>query len=69
MRNRVQNDLAIFQLTLAGCFAGAYFGGKYGFSELANRADAAVIGLLIGALIALIFYAVVALLVNTPRRK
>ena len=27
MRNRIQNDLAIFQLTLAGCFAGAYFFG------------------------------------------
>lgn len=69
MHKHYRDGLAIYWLTLSACLNGAYFGGKYGFPGLVDRADAAVIGLLIGALIALIFYAVVALLVNAPRRK
>ncbi len=68
MYNRMQRDLGIFWLTLLGCVNGAYFGGKYGFSGLVDRADAAILGLLIGALAALILYGLICLVVDSPRR-
>ncbi|WP_272879509.1 hypothetical protein [Rothia nasimurium] len=43
-------------------------GGKYGFSGLVDRADAAILGLLIGALAALILYGLICLVADSPRR-
>lgn len=68
MYRRIRHDLAVFWLTLSGCVNGAYFGGKYAFPDLTNRADATIFGLLIGALIALMFYTFVYLLVISSRR-
>lgn len=68
MRNRMQRDLGIFWLTLSCCVNGTYFGGKYGFSGMVDRADAAILGLLIGALAALILYGLICLVDYSPRR-
>lgn len=69
MYNRMQRDLGIFWLMLSCCVNGVYFGGKYGFPGLVDRVDAAILGLLIGALAALIFYGHICLVVYSPRRK
>lgn len=66
--NFIRNELAIFWLTLSACLNGVYFGGKYGFPGLVDRVDAAILGLLIGALAALILYGLIFLVVYSPRR-
>lgn len=68
MHERTRYDLAIFWLIFLGCAIGAFLGGNYGFSELTNRADATFIGLLIGALTALLFYGLLSLITSSLRR-
>ena len=62
-------DIPIFPLTFIVFLACAYFVGMYGFPELANRAAVALIGILIGIIGALIFFVVVALLMNILGKK
>lgn len=68
MHKHYRDGLAIYWLTLSACLNGAYFGGKYGFPGLFDRVDAAILGLLIGALVALILHGLIWLVVYSPRR-
>lgn len=62
-----RSDIIMFWYTFAFCIQGAYLGSKYGFPQLENRADAAIFGILIGALLALLVYTVILVIISLPK--